>query len=326
MKTKNRVLAVLMAVIMVLSCAPLGLAEDLIPATDYLTQQGTGGQEPAAPSINEDTEGADDEGAAQAGTNLNNVDLAYAGNTSAVGLHGTMATDPADAYDALSSLPLQRALSSSSPNGALAQGIVNSLKVGSPMRSRNGNGIEGHLPEGLPDLEGVPRQLDGSQIEALEIRWMTEDTVATGVEGYELAKDDDTLLYVKPSGDNKQRVRLRINYSLSGEHNYEPGDINITIPASMFRDRDGNPYGSINIPYPEDPSTKNDFNWKLVDDVYVLTNTKRMAAATRGYVEIGFYDLAPHALVDMRQSDPFVATIEVITNKQNLIGLTRYGK
>ena len=321
MKTKNRVLAVLMAVIMVLSCAPLSLAEGLVSATDYLAQQGAN-SEPVAPTVGEDTEESVDEGSAQAGTNLNNVDLAYVGNTSAVGLHGKMATDPASAYDALSSLPLQRALNSSSPNGALAQGIVNSLGVGSPMRSKTVDGIEGELPDGMPDLEGVPRQLDGSNIESIEIRWMTEDTVAAGVEGYELAKNDDTLLYVKPDGDSRQRVRLRINYALSGEHNYEPGDINITIPASMFVNRAGRAHGNINIPYPEDPSTKNDFNWKLVDDVYVLTNTKRMAAATRGYIEIGFYDLVPHELVDMQKSNPFVATIEVITNKQNLIGLT----
>ena len=321
MKTKNRVLAVLMAMIMVLSCLPLSLAENLIPASDYLTQQSSN-SELTTPTINEETEGSGDEGSAQVGTNLNTVDLAYAGNTSAVGLHGTMATDPAGAYDALSSLPLQRALSSSSPNGALAQEIVNSLKVGSPMLAQTIAGIEGNLPEQLPDLSGVPRQLDGTQIETLEVRWMTEDTVAPGVEGYEIAKNDADLLYIKPSGDSRQRVRLRINYSLSGEHNYDAGDINITIPATMFRTREGRPHGDINIPYPEDPSMKNDFNWRQIGDVYVLTNTRRMSAATRGYIEIGFYDLTPHAIADMEKSDPFVATIEVTTNKGNLIGLT----
>ena len=324
MKTKNRVLAVLMVFVMILTCVPASLASGLIPADEYLAQQNQQNPEAVAPEeeTGEDNEGSDEVESVQVGNNLNMVDLAYAGNTSAIGLHGTMATNPADAYQALSELPLQRALGSSSPNGALAQGVVNTLKVGSPMPMRGGNGeIEG-LPEGLPDLTGVPRQLDGSNIESIEIRWMTPDTVANGVEGYELAKDDDTLLYIKPSGDNKQSVRLRINYSLSGEHNYEPGDVNITIPASMFQTRSGAPYGTINIPYPEDPSTKNDFNWRLVDDVYVLTNTKRMSAATRGYVEIGFYDLYPHAIADMAASKPFVATIEVLTHKGNLIGLT----
>ena len=328
MKTKNRVLAVLMALIMILGCVPFGVAEEgnVIPASEYLANQ-NGNNDPDVPG---DEAGSDtddevtepiDTGSVTVGVNLNTVDVAYAGSSSAVGLHGTMATDPSDAYDALSDLPLQRALNSSLPNGALAQGVVNSLRVGSPMRTLGSNrGIAG-LPEGLPDLDGVPRQLDGSQIEGIEIRWMTPDTVAEGVEGYELAKDDDTLLYIKPVADNKQSVRLRINYSLSGEHNYEPGDVNITIPANMFKNRAGEDYGTINIPYPEDPSTKNDFNWKLVDDVYVLTNTKRMSAATRGYVEIGFYDLYPHALVDMQQSSPFAATIEVLTHKGNLIGL-----
>lgn len=327
MKTKNRVLAVLMALIMVLGCMPFTSAEELIPASEYLAQQqNQGSQDSEAPGNGIDDADGESEPeveveSVQVGSNLNTVDLAYAGNSSAIGLHGTMATDPVDAYQALSSMPLQRALGSSSPNGALAQGVVNSLKVGSPLSTRNSGSVRG-VARGLPDLSDVPRQLDGSQIEGIEIRWMTPDTVAEGVEGYELAKDDDTLLYIKPVADNKQSVRLRINYSLSGEHNYEPGDINITIPANIFKNRSGQYYGTINIPYPEDPSTKNDFNWKLVDDVYVLTNTKRMSAATRGYVEIGFYDLYPHELVDMQQSEPFVATIEVLTHKGNLIGLT----
>ncbi|MGI6221615.1 MAG: Spy0128 family protein, partial [Coriobacteriales bacterium] len=163
-----------------------------------------------------------------------------------------------------------------------------------------------------PDGDGVPRQGDGSNIEGISARWIVgEETI------------DDPLLYINPSGDTEQSVRLQVNYALSGEHSYEPGDITITVPAYIFHKRgsDKANYGDIVIPYPEDPSTRNDFNYKLVGDTYVITNTKRMSAATKGYIQFAFDGLTPHDLVDMQVSDPFDAFIEVVTHKGNTIDL-----
>ena len=160
--------------------------------------------------------------------------------------------------------------------------------------------------------EDVPRQGDGSNIENISAKWITDDTVDNG---------DSSLLYYKPSGDSPFDVRLQINYALSGEHNYDPGDITITIPENIFKNRTGKYACEVILPYPEDPSTKADFNWKLVDGNYVLTNTKRMSAATKGYIQIGFAGLKPHDLVDMAVSEDFDAYIEVTTHKGNLIAL-----
>lgn len=60
-----------------------------------------------------------------------------------------------------------------------------------------------------PDGDGIPRQGDGTQIESIKAKWITPDTVDNG---------DPGLLYIKPSGDNEQSVRLQVNYALSGEH------------------------------------------------------------------------------------------------------------
>ena len=158
----------------------------------------------------------------------------------------------------------------------------------------------------------IPRSADGSNIESISAKWVTADTTDNG---------EDGLLYIKPNGDELQNVRLQISYALSGEHNYAPGDITITIPASIFTTREGKNTGKIVIPYPEDPSRKNDFNWKLVGDHYILTNTKNMSAATKGYIEIGFGDMKPHELVDMQVSKPFDAYLEVVTHKGNTIAL-----
>ncbi len=165
--------------------------------------------------------------------------------------------------------------------------------------------------------EPIPSMGDGTVVESITVKWLTQDTVDNG---------DDALLYVKPASDNDQAVKMQINYALAGEHNYNPGDVVITIPAYMFKDRAGNDYGNILIPFPADPSTRGDFNWKLVGDAesgysYQLTNTRRMSAATKGFIQIAFTGLTPHDLVDMQVSNPFSARIEVVTYLGNLLAL-----
>ena len=165
--------------------------------------------------------------------------------------------------------------------------------------------------------ETLPRQLDGSNIETIACRWITADTVDNG---------DDALLYRKPSGDASQSVRMRINYALSGEHPYEAGDVQIMIPANMFAYRDGTEAGTLYIPYPEDPKSTDDYNWRRVErdgeEYVILTNTRRMSAATKGYIEFAIEDLVPHRLVDMGESEPFWARIQVQTHRGNSIALT----
>ena len=166
------------------------------------------------------------------------------------------------------------------------------------------------------DQEGaepeVPRQADGSNIENISAKWITEDTVDN---------ESASLLYVRPVKDELQSVRLQVNYALSGEHDYEPGDVTITIPSYIFKNRAGMYYGKLTIPYPEDPDATGLFNWKKVGDSYILTNTKRMSAATKGYIQFGFDEMDPRELVDMEESAPFDAYIEVITHRGNTIAL-----
>ena len=156
------------------------------------------------------------------------------------------------------------------------------------------------------------RQGDGSQIESISARWITEDTTDNG---------DPRLLYLAPPSDSPIGVRMRINYALSGEHNYDAGDVTITIPAKMFSYRNGSDAGTMTIPFPEDPTMTDDFNWKRVGDTYVLTNTRQMSAATKGYIEFAIDGLVPHRLVDMATTTPFSAKIEVVTHRDNTIWL-----
>lgn len=159
----------------------------------------------------------------------------------------------------------------------------------------------------------MPSEGDGSNVTNVSLSWVTEDTIDN---------EDDSLLYVQPGNDLPQEVTMLLKYALSGEHDYGAGDIVITMPATMFAYRDGSVAGKLTIPYPEDPKTTDDFNWSLVGNTCVLTNTRRMSAATTGYIELQFSDLTPHQLVDMRESDEFWAHIEVVTHAGNLIGKT----
>lgn len=170
------------------------------------------------------------------------------------------------------------------------------------------------LPQGTPaSADDVPRMADGSNIESVSVAWITRDTVENG---------DDTLLYRRPGDDTSQSVRMRANYALSGEHDYEAGDVTIIVPASVFEYRDGRGAGKLTIPYPEEPKSSSEYNWRRVGDTYVLTNTRRMQAATKGYIEFEVSGLVPHRLADMATSGLFWVRVEVATHLGNTIGLT----
>lgn len=214
------------------------------------------------------------------------------GDVDAVALYGKAAKDEETAVNTL-----KRDLSFSKKEaGSVADELFSKAK-GEAVRSGD---------------EDVPRQGDGTNIESINAKWITLDTVDN---------DNNSLLYYKPEGTDAFNVRLQINYSLSGEHNYEPGDITITIPENIIRGRTGNYTGEVVLPFPEDPSTKSDFNWKLVNGNLVITNTKRMSAATKGYIQVGFDNLLPRNVVDMQVSDEFDAYIEVTTHKGNTLAL-----
>jgi len=161
-----------------------------------------------------------------------------------------------------------------------------------------------------------PSEADGTYIEdTFKAEWVTNDTVDNG---------DPDLLYVKPGDDSVQSVKLRVSYALSGEHNYNPGDITITVPAKIFRNRYTSlnapaKYGTMVMPYPEDPSTEKNYNWTLEGDHYIIKNTRVLSAATSGFVEFMIAGLTPSMLRDMEESDPFSAYIQVLTHEGNTI-------
>ena len=163
-------------------------------------------------------------------------------------------------------------------------------------------------------------EADGTKIIGITAKWITQDTVDNG---------DESLLYVKPADTSDQSVKLQINYSLAGEYDYEPGDVEIKIPASIFKGRapEYDDLGNVVLPFLEAPDSSSDFNWQLIKDeetgeeYYLLTNTRKMEAATKGHIRLAFTGLSPVDLVDMKVSEPFTAEIFVRVHTGKLISL-----
>ena len=163
-----------------------------------------------------------------------------------------------------------------------------------------------YTPETIPNYD---RQGDGTNIEGISAQWVSTDTTEDG---------DPLNLYVKPVGDNRQSVMLQVDYHLSGQYDYAPGTIKITVPAYIFTKRgtgEGQPpnYGTMIIPYPEDNNNTDDFKWNLKGDHYELINVNTLSAATKGFIRFSIAGMLPHDLIDMQTSAPFSADIYVET-------------
>ena len=145
---------------------------------------------------------------------------------------------------------------------------------------------------------------DGNSIDALTVGWVTKDTTDDG---------NAANLLLVPKDNSKVSAVAEIDFSLSGEHDYAAGTLQVKIPAHVFSKRDGSAYGTTVIPYASSPSTKTEFNWALVGDNYVLTNTRTLSAATAASIQIGFENLTPSEVRDMATSEPLSAQVLVTT-------------
>jgi len=153
--------------------------------------------------------------------------------------------------------------------------------------------------------------VNGTKIEKLETLWLLDNDTTSS--------DDQTLVW---EDDYDKYVKTITNYSLSGDFDYEPGTIQITIPKYIFEDRYGNKTGRMTLGVPEAPSRKNDFAYVETEDSYILINTKKLPAATQGFFTATVRDLKPHMIKDKvteYETTPFNSTINVVTREGEVI-------
>jgi len=185
------------------------------------------------------------------------------------------------------------------------------------------------------DTPQSTNELDGSKIEGVFLEWVTLDSSQTA-EGETVPaseKDDVAHLYLSTTNNDELVMIYRAEVQLSGQFDYDPGDVTIRIPAQIWPARVydengvGKPdfnvlQGELELPVPEAPSTKADFNWQLIGDEYVLTNTRKLGAASSVSIEVAVRGLYPINMVDMVTSKDITVHCEVVTNRGNTIEMT----
>ncbi len=181
---------------------------------------------------------------------------------------------------------------------------------------------------------------DGSRIEGIDLFWLTPDSTVDN-EGNPVSdteKNDNGSarhdhLYLATSSDAALNMTYQFEVSFSGQYDYAPGDIQITIPAQVWHARDTSDaaagkvhptrmIGSMDLSVPAAPSKKSDFNWQLINGNYVLTNTKTIGATSKAMFQMSITNLVPHTIVDMSQCDPITVHVDVVTNRGNVISRT----
>ncbi|MBR4067103.1 MAG: Cna B-type domain-containing protein [Clostridia bacterium] len=190
---------------------------------------------------------------------------------------------------------------------------------------------------GVPSaLANIPRnEQDGSKIEGIDIFWITPDSTVDNngnAVPADVTDEDKAHLFLATDSNAELQLKYQIEVSFSGQYDYAPGDITITIPAQIWHGRqyeggEGVPapgvrQGGYDLPLPEAPSTRAEFNWQIINGDYVLTNTKTIGATSKAMFQFTITGINPYKIPDMSLSDYITAHCEVVTNKGNVIELT----
>ena len=190
------------------------------------------------------------------------------------------------------------------------------------------------LAESLPSGQEEVFEMDGSKIEGIDIHWITPDS-PKGNNGAAVPEDilsSNQKLFLATKEIADLQMKFQVEVSFSGQFDYAPGDIIITIPAKVWHGRkyendagvvDKTTYvGGMDLSVPMAPSMAADFSWQLIDGNYVLTNTKTIGATSKAMFQFTITGLSPEKIVDMSECDPITAHCEVVTNRKNVIQRT----
>lgn len=202
----------------------------------------------------------------------------------------------------------------------LADNEVAELDAAAPEAARSVAGVTSAAandPDGSVEdaVAGAPTSADGTSIDSMSVSWITEDT-----EGHE--DNDPKKLTLAPYTNEKFDVRMRVSFQLSGQNDYEPGTIRLTIPKTLIKTRDGKTMGTFTLSVPEAPSDRAAFAYYEQDDSYVLVNMVKLAASTSALFEFSQRDVVPSQVmgnpkktVEGISPATFASALEVTTPK-----------
>ena len=143
----------------------------------------------------------------------------------------------------------------------------------------------------------------GNNIERFSIEWRTKDN------------DNDAAKLHNVWTDNEEKsVSYKMTYALSGQKDYAIGTVNIKVPKTIFKDRNNKPIGYTEFGVPKAPDMNGYFAYTEVEDGYLITNTKRLTAASSGVIEATIKGLIPTEIKDFAtryQSDLLQVELKV---------------
>ena len=158
----------------------------------------------------------------------------------------------------------------------------------------------------------APSAVGGNNIERFVLEWRTQDNDGKAIN-----------LHNEWVNNEEQSVSYKITYAMSGQKDYEIGTVNVRVPKTIYRDRQGNYIGYTTFGVPKAPDNNGYFAYTETDDAYILTNTKKLKAASSGVIEATIRGLKPAEIKDFGskwRSEALKANLTV-TMKEGVMGL-----
>ena len=141
---------------------------------------------------------------------------------------------------------------------------------------------------------------------------------------------DGKYVWTAKTDADDHRFTFRVDYSISGVKELEPGAIKIRIPKTILKDRSGKyaDYTDMSIPSEDEYKAASEadrkdvnYTWKYSDDgKYIeVTNVTERTAGENGYFEVAYItNEQTFEYRDMGESNPFKADITVTNDGQTV--------
>lgn len=127
---------------------------------------------------------------------------------------------------------------------------------------------------------------------------------------------DGKYIWTPVSDADNHKYVFKVSYAFSGQKDLAAENVQITIPKTILKDRDGKSadYTELSVPYKDDASSSAEYAWKNSDDgkSIIIYNVKEVPAGESGYFEIAYVtNEQTFEYKDMSMSAPFQAKISV---------------
>ena len=136
-----------------------------------------------------------------------------------------------------------------------------------------------------------------------------------------------------PTSDPGHLFSYRINFSLSGNGEFDAGEIRLTIPTRLLKDRNGDYADKLVMSIPSVDEVENydgdpddldiSFVYEIEGDNVVVYNYAEMSAATTEYIEMGYsMSESTFEYKDMAPSDDFIVNLAIMNGTSEISSRT----